>query len=113
MMTHANLLMFSAVLALSGACFGCDSGARSTLSGARTGGGAAMQEGTGGAATNPTGSLAQKYADHFPIGVALGSFHLSTMASIVDHDFNHLTCENAMKIQDIHPAEASFAWEEA
>src|SRR5687768_2932251 len=113
MMTHANLLMFSAVLALSGACFGCDSGARSTTSGACTHGGPPIQEATGASATNPTGSLAQKYADRLPIGVALGSLHLSTKASIVDHDLNHLTCEIAIKIQDSHPAKASFAGEEA
>lgn len=120
-MRQASWLVLGTVLALSAACFGCDIGARSNLGdraggnsgGLGTGGTSAMQPGTGGTPTMPTDSLAEKYADHFPIGVALGSVHLSTMGSIVDRDFNHLTCENAMKIQDIHPAEATFAWDEA
>ena len=120
---------------------GCDSGAHSSLgddaamggsgnaagsgnaggsgnaAGSGNAGGSATQAGasgaTAGASAASSGSLAQKYAEYFPIGAALGSYHLSNMGGIVEQDFNHLTCENAMKIQDIHPTEDSFAWTEA
>ena len=59
------------------------------------------------------GSLAAKYADYFPIGAAIGNYQLTTLPDVLTQDFNHLTCENAMKIQDIHPAQDSYAWEDA
>ncbi|HYJ08090.1 MAG TPA: endo-1,4-beta-xylanase, partial [Polyangiaceae bacterium] len=108
MTKRSSWLILGAMLTM-----GCDNGAKSTFASEAAGGSAAAQAGSGGTATAATGSLAEKYAEYFPVGVALGSVHLSTMGDIVDRDFNHLTCENAMKITDIHPAEASFAWEEA
>jgi endo-1,4-beta-xylanase len=58
-------------------------------------------------------SLAGKYAAHFPIGTAVRAWDLQNQTQILTHDFNHLTAENAMKAEDIHPTEASFAWAEA
>jgi endo-1,4-beta-xylanase len=108
---------------------GCDSGATTTVDavgGAGSAGGALGAGGataaSGGAATTggttaagaaTAGSLAQKYADYFPIGAAVGNWHLDNLSDVLKQDFNHLTCENAMKIQDIHPAEDSFSWAEA
>ncbi len=59
------------------------------------------------------GSVAQKYADYFPIGAAVSAWHLDNEVPALTRDFNHLTCENAMKEEDIHPAEASYDWAEA
>ncbi|MET0794226.1 MAG: endo-1,4-beta-xylanase [Polyangiaceae bacterium] len=68
----------------------------------------------GGEAAPATGTpLAQKYADYFPIGAAVGAWHLDNESLLLAEQFNHLTCENAMKIQDIHPAEDSYDWAEA
>jgi endo-1,4-beta-xylanase len=67
----------------------------------------------GGGQQLPSDSLAQKYADYFPIGAAVGSWHLDNLSEVIKQDFNHLTCENAMKIQDIHPTEDTFNWAEA
>ena len=74
--------------------------------------GATNSGGTGGTPVAGT-SLAQKYADYFPIGAAVSSWHLDNVNAILASQFNHLTCENAMKIQDIHPAEATYDWTEA
>jgi len=59
------------------------------------------------------GSVAQTYADYFPIGAAVSAWHLDNAAETVTRDFNHLTCENAMKAQNIHPEEATYDWTEA
>lgn len=91
----------SGASAISGSSSGGGSGA----------GGASGAGGTGGGA--PLDSLAAKYADFFPIGAAVGNFHLTAQAEILKRDFNHLTCENAMKISDIHPAEDTYAWADA
>lgn len=66
-----------------------------------------------GAEPAVSGSLAGKYADYFPIGAAVGDWELNVAADAVTRDFNHLTCENAMKAQNIHPAEDSYDWVEA
>lgn len=68
--------------------------------------------GTGGSVLAADG-LPKKYESYFPIGAAIGSWHLTNLGAIVDKDFNHLTAENAMKVQDIHPAENTFDWTEA
>jgi endo-1,4-beta-xylanase len=131
-MTRGEKLMgahgLAALLALASGLLGCDAGERTTLpddnqptsgtsSGSSTGGsssGAGTSSSSGGTdASVGAGSLAEKYADHFPIGAAVGNWHLDTLGDVLEQDFNHLTCENAMKIQDIHPAEATFAWEDA
>ncbi|HET7545439.1 MAG TPA: endo-1,4-beta-xylanase [Polyangiaceae bacterium] len=67
------------------------------------------------ARTDPTlsGSVAEKYSDYFPIGAAVGSWNLDHTALAVTRDFNHLTAENAMKAQNIHPAEDTYVWTEA
>lgn len=94
------------------------SGATSATSAGTTaaGGTATSNAGTAGATGTgglPSDSLAQKYSDYFPIGAAIGNWHLDSLSDVLKQDFNHLTCENAMKIQDIHPAEGTFNWTEA
>ena len=64
-------------------------------------------------ASGLAGSVAQKYADYFPIGAAVSAWHLDHTEAALARDFNHLTCENAMKAQNIHPAEDSYDWLEA
>jgi endo-1,4-beta-xylanase len=66
-----------------------------------------------GGANSVTGSVAQKYADYFPIGAAVSAWHLDHTADALARDFNRLTCENAMKAQNIHPAEDTYRWTEA
>jgi len=68
---------------------------------------------SGGDPEGIAGSLAQKYADYFPIGAAVGNWQLDNAAAAVTRDFNHLTAENAMKAQNIHPSEATYDWSEA
>ena len=75
-------------------------------------GGAAGSSGAAGAVATAD-SLAAKYADYFPIGAAVSAWHLDNLSDVLAKDFNHLTCENAMKVQDIHPAEGTFDWTEA
>jgi endo-1,4-beta-xylanase len=69
--------------------------------------------GAAGSVGIPPDSLAHKYADYFPIGAAVSAWHLDNLSAIVENDFNHLTCENAMKMRNVHPAEATFNWTEA
>jgi endo-1,4-beta-xylanase len=112
-----------AVLLLAAALTGCDAGAKTTLDAMPSNGGAGSSAGNAGSGAStagggsaqplPTDSLAQKYAGYFPIGAAVGSWHLDNLGEVLERDFNHLTCENAMKIQDVHPAEDSFNWMEA
>jgi endo-1,4-beta-xylanase len=71
-------------------------------------GGSAGMDATGGMAM---GSLAAKYADYFPIGVAVSEAALSQFEPVLAQDFNHLTCEYQMKIAQIHPAEDTYAWD--
>jgi endo-1,4-beta-xylanase len=121
-----------ALLATSALLAGCDAGAKSALdvdatagtasssanggggplAGASAGGTNGAGMGAGGAAL-PIDSLAQKYADYFPIGAAVGNWHLDNLSAVIKQDFNHLTCENAMKVQDIQPLEGTFNWTEA
>jgi endo-1,4-beta-xylanase len=104
---------------------GCDAGAHSDPSdpqasaGTASGGspsavgGSAATSGAAGVSGVPSDSLAQKYADFFPIGVAVGNYQLSVQDQVLAQDFNHLTCENAMKIEDIHPTADGFYWADA
>jgi len=91
-------------------------GGAAGLGGALAGGGAgasgASSGGNGGAAV-VVDSIAQKYAGIFPIGAAVSAWHLDNESDILAKDFNHLTCENAMKVQDVHPAESTYNWAEA
>ena len=83
---------------------GGSAGSTTAQAGTATGGSAA------GTSATPDDSLAEKYADIFPIGAAVGNEHLNDLEEVVAHDFNHLTCENFMKAADIHPTADEFAW---
>ncbi len=84
------------------------------LAGAPAAAGAAnAASGASGQPAVSADSLAKKYADYFPIGAAVSAWHLDNLSAVLAQDFNHLTCENAMKVQDIHPSEATFDWTEA
>jgi endo-1,4-beta-xylanase len=72
-------------------------------SGGTVGGNTGGTTGDGDAQT-----LKTVYADYFPIGVAIGPSHLTTVKDIVTREFNHLTCENDMKVQSIQPTEGNF-----
>jgi endo-1,4-beta-xylanase len=91
---------------------GISSGGTATGGTGAAGAGGTSVGGTGGGSGGAvvTGTLAAKYADYFPIGAAVSAWHLDNVPEIVETQFNHLTAENAMKIQDIHPAEATFNW---
>lgn len=82
-----------------------------------TGGAGQVEPGTGGATTgNPNqgaDSLANKYADYFPIGTAIGQGHLNTVKEIISSEFNHITAENAMKAQSLQPTEGGWNFTEA
>jgi len=81
-------------------------------SGAGAGGGG--NAGSAGANTSggaPEGSLAAKYADYFPIGVAVSDLAFADFQPLMAQEFNHLTCEYQMKIAKIHPTEDTYAWE--
>ncbi len=120
--TLASLLVLGAI--------GCDSGSSSNHGGDDGTGGSSSATGgvssgtgstsagtggnnVGGEGTVDTSTLAGKYADFFPMGAAVSSWHLDNIPDIVETQLNHLTAENAMKIQDIHPAEDTFNWTEA
>ncbi len=89
--------------------------AGASAAGAANGGsaGASAQAGSGGTPVGAGDSLAAKYADYFPIGAAVSSWHLDNVSAQLAQHYNHLTAENAMKVQDIHPAEATYDWTEA
>ena len=59
------------------------------------------------------GSVAKTYLNQFPIGAAVGNWELDNAARALERDFNHVTCENAMKAQNVHPSETEYAWTEA
>ncbi len=132
----------AAVLGATTLLLGCDSGGHNALDATTAGSGNAIAgAGSGGtpaaggsgnanaganaaganaAGANATGgssaagdSLAKKYADFFPIGAAVGDFQLNFLDQVLAQDFNHLTCENAMKAADIHPTEDAYAWADA
>jgi endo-1,4-beta-xylanase len=131
----APLLSIIATLGLCLLLAACDSGGQSTLSPGMTAGGTSTAAGSanvsgtssavggtdagtsGGGGGNSAGaaadSLAAKYQGFFSIGAAVGNFHLTAQEEILKRDFNRLTCENAMKIADIHPAEGTYNWADA
>lgn len=126
---RGRVASLAAVLGVTSPLVGCDSGSHSAMPGAGSsaggnasasstaGGGAAGMAassaggGTGGATAGD--SLAKKYADFFPIGAAVGNFQLNFLDQVLAQDFNHLTCENAMKAEDVHPTEDEFVWTDA
>lgn len=75
-------------------------------------GGTAASAATGGAGGGglPADSLAEKYNDYFPIGAAVSDFHLNFLDQVLAKDFNHLTCENDMKMADLHPEEDRYSF---
>ncbi len=75
--------------------------------------GSSLGGGSAGTSAIAGDSLAKKYADFFPIGAAIGDFQLNFLDQVLTRDFNHLTCENAMKAEDIHPTEDAFYWTDA
>jgi endo-1,4-beta-xylanase len=58
-------------------------------------------------------SIATKYAGYFPIGAAVGNWHLSNVRNILDFHFDRLVCENAMKWQALQPTQGNYNWTEA
>lgn len=59
-------------------------------------------------------SLAETYADYFPIGAAIEPFQATGLkAELLKKHINWLVAENAMKPDAIQPAEGSFTWENA
>jgi GH35 family endo-1,4-beta-xylanase len=57
--------------------------------------------------------LKTAYEDYFKIGVAGGSGTLLANKEMVLKNFNSITCENAMKVYAIHPAEDNWQFAEA
>lgn len=57
--------------------------------------------------------LKTAYEDYFKIGVAGGSRTLLENKEMVLKNFNSITCENAMKVYAIHPAENNWQFAEA
>src|SRR5208337_5253620 len=52
--------------------------------------------------------------DYFPIGVAVSPNSFKGLEdSIIIHEFNSLTPENAMKMGPIHPRESDYNWKDA
>ena len=97
-------ILLSACLCLTAAC---DAGSSSSL------GSVGATASAGAPATANTPPLAQKYQGYFPIGAAVSAWHLDNEGDLLAQQFNHLTCENAMKVEDIHPTEDTYDWSEA
>ena len=113
-----NRTLYVALTVASSLVFGCDD--RREADASSDGGSAGASVTTAGSpasgGSDGTGAergLAESHADYFPIGAAVGSWHLDNLSDVLDRDFNHLTAENAMKMADIHPAEGSWNTAEA
>jgi len=62
----------------------------------------------------PTVGLKDAYSDYFKVGVALNVRNLAPdQEAIVIKEYNSVTCENAMKPIETHPAEGKWTWEQA
>jgi len=58
--------------------------------------------------------LKDYYKDYFPIGVAVSPRALlGDEKSLIQHEFNSITPENAMKMGPIHPKEQAYFWANA
>ncbi len=63
-----------------------------------------------------TALIKDVYEDYFTVGVATG---YTTMYSYTDNDadlishFNSMTCENEMKMAELHPSETVYYWDRA
>jgi endo-1,4-beta-xylanase len=124
-----NFRQVLGAVAMAGLLVGCDSGSHSDLmtgtptagtSAGGSAGSASTQAGSSavggsaaGSSATPTDSLAEKYKDVFPVGAAVGNEHLNELEDVIAKDFNHLTCENAMKAEDIHGSADGFYWSDA
>jgi len=82
--------------------------------------GLALLTGCGADAASSHGSpsaqgvtLPEKYADYFPIGAAINGWYLDNLEGVVASQLNHLTCDNAMKIEVIHPEPDRYDFTEA
>ncbi|RCW48433.1 endo-1,4-beta-xylanase [Paenibacillus prosopidis] len=59
-------------------------------------------------------SLAETYADYFPIGAAIEPFQTTGLkAELLKKHVNWLVAENAMKPASLQPTERNFTWENA
>jgi hypothetical protein len=125
---RASFGFCGAWLLLASALWSCDSSRHTDMndagSGATSSAGATASGGAGGVTGGPTNGgtagtpsvdvgVAKKYADYFPVGVAIGTTELFALPQIVGADFDHFTCENAMKQADIHPAPDTYNWADA
>ena len=67
-----------------------------------------------GLPANAQQSLADRYHDYFPIGVAVSPRSIAGPDSaLIIRQFNSLTPENAMKMGPIHPEEGRYYWKDA
>lgn len=57
--------------------------------------------------------LKDTYRRHFLIGVALNTRNVNDDRQLIIRNFNSVTCENAMKPAEIHPAEGRWNFREA
>ena len=63
---------------------------------------------------NDSYGLKDAYRDYFKVGVALNVRNLTPdQEEIVKHDYNSVTCENAMKPIETHPKEGVWTWGQA
>ena len=62
---------------------------------------------------DPSLSLHQRFADHFPIGAAVDAGSITTHSDLLAPHFNSITAENEMKFDALHPSEDSFQFETA
>ncbi|NLP48657.1 MAG: endo-1,4-beta-xylanase [Clostridiales bacterium] len=74
--------------------------------------------GTGGGQVERTDGddyigLKAAYEDYFKIGVAVSSRTMNENKEMILKNFNSITCENAMKVDNIHPAENDWRFGEA
>ncbi|CAM3367903.1 endo-1,4-beta-xylanase [Marinicrinis lubricantis] len=59
-------------------------------------------------------SLAESYADYFPIGAAIEPYQMTGLhADMLKKHMNWLVAENAMKPASLQPREGEFQWEQA
>ena len=58
-------------------------------------------------------SLAQKYAQYFPIGAAVDPGSYKTHAALLERHFNSITTENEMKFESLQKTEGTFDYSAA
>ncbi|NLM96498.1 MAG: endo-1,4-beta-xylanase [Halanaerobiaceae bacterium] len=55
-------------------------------------------------------SLAEVYADYFPIGTAVNSSTIKSHQELIEYHFNSLTAENEMKFDHLQPHKGNFTF---